>query len=234
MDNEEVLTALKEAGTAQNIKVYRRHGAKRGLYGVSFANFKKIKKQIISSEGKKGFNQEIAEKLWLADNTDAQILACMIAEPKKIAKETIQLWSKSIDSTMISNPFADLLYKSPFKDHFLQEWLNHPNQYLARIPYSLISLTAKNEEKEDAFFYPYIELAEKNIHTSQNWTKEGINGCLISIGGRNDALKNRIFEAAETIGTIEIDHGETSCKTFDIKEYVQKIHDKKAQVAGKK
>ncbi len=234
MDFKKVIDTLESVGTDQNIKIYRRHGAKRALYGVSFANFKKIKKQITSENGKKGFNQSIAEQLWLTDNTDAQILACMIAEPSKITKEVIWNWSKSIDSNMISNPFADLIYGTPYKEEFIKEWLGNTNDFLGRVPFNLISLSAKNSKETDDYFVPYITYAEKNLQHAKNWTKESMNNCLIAIGGRNDHLKERVFKAADLIGLVEIDHGETSCKTFDIKDYVNKIHLKKQELANKR
>jgi len=228
MDFQGVMSALQEAGTAQNIKVYRRHGAKRDLFGVSFANYKKIKKQLISEGGKKGFNQEVAEKLWQTNNTDAQILACMIAEPEKIKKTTIVGWSKSIDSTMLSNPFSDLIYKTPFKDELIKKWIDSKDEFLARVPFTITSLIAKNDDKPNDYFYPVIERIEGDLQSAKNWTKEGMNNCLITIGGRNEQLKDRVFEAADRIGLVKIDHGETSCKTFDIKEYVERIHKKRS------
>lgn len=42
MQADEILKQLKELGTAQNIKIYRRHGAQEPLYGVSFANLNTI------------------------------------------------------------------------------------------------------------------------------------------------------------------------------------------------
>ena len=37
---------LKSMGTAQNRKIYSRHGAGENIYGVSFANLAKLRKQI--------------------------------------------------------------------------------------------------------------------------------------------------------------------------------------------
>jgi len=42
MDASQVLKQLEELGTEQNRKIYRRHGVKDPLYGVSFANLNKI------------------------------------------------------------------------------------------------------------------------------------------------------------------------------------------------
>ena len=51
---KKVLQQLKALGTAQNRKVYARHGAGENLYGVSYANLGKLHKQIKVDHGETG------------------------------------------------------------------------------------------------------------------------------------------------------------------------------------
>ncbi len=46
MDFDQTMKELEAAGTAQNRKVYARHGASENMFGVSFANQEKLRKQI--------------------------------------------------------------------------------------------------------------------------------------------------------------------------------------------
>lgn len=46
MNYQQVMRELKALGTAQNVKVYQRHGAGDNLFGVSFANLYKLQKKI--------------------------------------------------------------------------------------------------------------------------------------------------------------------------------------------
>ena len=46
MTYREAMKELKMLGTAQNRKVYKRHGAGEDLFGVSFANLGKLQKKI--------------------------------------------------------------------------------------------------------------------------------------------------------------------------------------------
>ena len=68
---------------------------------------------------------------------------------------------------------------------------------------------------------------EQELQNSANRAKEGMNNCLIAIGGRNEALRARVLEAAKKIGPVEIDHGETNCKTFIIEEYLERMYQRK-------
>ena len=42
----DTMRALSRMGTAQNVKVYQRHGAGDNLFGVSFANLRELQKAI--------------------------------------------------------------------------------------------------------------------------------------------------------------------------------------------
>ena len=46
MNVREAMQAPQERDTAQNVKVYKRHGAGDDVFRVSFANLNKLKRQI--------------------------------------------------------------------------------------------------------------------------------------------------------------------------------------------
>lgn len=86
----EVYGELKALGTAQNIKIYRRHGAPETMFGVSFANLGKLKKRIKR-------DHKLAVKLWATGNMDARILATMIVDPDMITEQMIDAWVQDLD-----------------------------------------------------------------------------------------------------------------------------------------
>jgi len=49
-----------------------------------------------------------------------------------------------------------------------------------------------------------------------------MNNTLIAIGARGGMLEQKALDAAAAVGTVEIDHGETNCKTPDAAAYIQK------------
>ena len=46
MNYDQAMKELEAAGTAQNRKVYARHGIGENMFGVSFATLEKLRKQI--------------------------------------------------------------------------------------------------------------------------------------------------------------------------------------------
>ena len=49
-----------------------------------------------------------------------------------------------------------------------------------------------------------------------------MNNALIAIGRRNAQLQKQALAAAKRIGKLEIDHGDTACKTPDAATYILK------------
>lgn len=230
MNFKDLFQALKEAGTEQNRKVYRKHGADGELFGVSFAVLRDLKKKTDPSGKKRGQNQSIANQLWKTGNIDARILATMVAEPETFTKDKAQAWAEEINYHILADSFAELLSKTGFEQQLIEEWTLSEKEYLKRIGFTMLNLKAKNDKvlNED-FFIPFIEYAEAHLQQSPNRAKEGMNNCLIMIGGRNEALRRRVLQAAEVIGTVEIDHGETNCQTFVIPEYLERIWKRKKE-----
>ena len=64
----DVLAQLEAVGTAQNRKVYARHGAAEPMFGVSYKELGRIGKPLAG-------DHRLAEALWRSGNHDARVLA---------------------------------------------------------------------------------------------------------------------------------------------------------------
>ena len=61
-----------------------------------------------------------------------------------------------------------------------------------------------------------------------------MNNALINVGVRNSKLQKKAIAAARRIGEVDVDHGETGCKTPDAVAYIKKTvahNNKKAKRA---
>ena len=230
MTFKEIYQQLETLGTAQNHKIYQRHGAGDKLFGVSFANLRELKKKVISPDGKKEINHALAQQLWKTQNIDAQTFAAMIADPQQISEAELDAWVQDIHYYALAHEFTQLAGNSPFAQKKMEAWTQSEQEFVRLVGYGILNLMAREDETlSNTFFEPYIQKMEKELQQSPNRAKEGMNNCLIAIGARNEALRGRVLEAAKTIGKVEIDHGETSCKTFIIEEYLDKIYKRKTR-----
>lgn len=217
MTYREVMKELKALGTEQNRKVYKRHGAGENLFGVSFANLGKLQKKI-------KIDNDLAEKLWASGNTDAQSLATMLIDPKQAGEDFLDRMVKDISYYALVDIFVrNIVSKSPHARKKMENWVKSKDEWVGRAGWMLLSILAMQDKGlPDSQLEKYLQTIEKNIHQAKNRIREAMNSTLISIGIRNDKLERLAIAAAKRIGPVEVDHGETACKTPDAVPYIQK------------
>jgi 3-methyladenine DNA glycosylase AlkD len=217
MKFRETMAVLRELGTAQNVKIYQRHGAGDKLFGVSFANLNKLKKQI-------GVDHKLAEQLWRTGNTDAQTLALMIADPNSLAASEADAWLKDIQYSLLADMFAGLIARSGLASSKLKKWTRSKQETTRVCGYSLLASILKDtpELLSDDLCRGYIDTIERQIHASPNLARHAMNNGLIAIGIYKPDLRDEAIAAARRIGKVDVDHGQTSCKTPDAGSYISR------------
>ena len=223
MTVQEVLQELESLGTAQNRKIYKRHGACENLYGVSFANLRQMAKQL-------KIDHALAQQLWTTRNHEAQLLASMIADPVTVEESLVDRWISELADRIVTSEFTDFVSKTRFFQAKTEEWLDSEDEWIGRAGWQLLALLAMNDiELPDSYFENHLEIIEREIHTQKNMVRDAMNSALIAIGIRNPALEEKALSAAKKIGKVEVDHGETSCKTPDAADYIRRTVERKKQ-----
>jgi 3-methyladenine DNA glycosylase AlkD len=216
MTYNEVMNELRKIGTAPNRKVYGRHGVGEDMYGVSYANLNKLKKQI-------KVDHELALKLWASRNHDARVLATMIADADQIKGAVLDAWAEDLDNYVITDAFSSMTARSPHLKKKMEKWTKSKDEWIGRTGWALLgSVAHKDEALSDEYFTKYLDEIEISIHTSENRVRDAMNNAVINIGLRNLQLEKKAIEAAQRIGKVEVDHGETGCKTPDAIDYIKK------------
>jgi 3-methyladenine DNA glycosylase AlkD len=227
MDYKEVMKELERAGTAQNRKVYARHGVGEKMFGVSFANLSALKRKIRT-------DHDLAEKLWASGNHDARVLATMIADPGRSSGDLLEAWVKDLDNYVITDAFIKLAGSSTYARAKMEKWTKSKEEWVGRAGWLLLSLLAMSgEEFSDDALEEYVRVIESRIHASKNRVRDAMNYALIGIGARNGRLEKKAIAAARRIGRVEVDHGETGCKTPDAVAYIERMKARKKQRAAK-
>ncbi len=230
MTAPEVLAELEALGTAQNRKIYARHGVPpENLFGVSYANLEKLRKRIKA-------DQPLAEALWVSGNHDARILACKIADPEALSAKTLDGWSRDLRSRVAAGELAVLVSATPHAETRRAKWLASRKEFLRVAGWHLVSLAAINPGNAlpDAVFEDYLATITSAIHQEKNWVRHDMNAALIGIGLRNPALQKKAVAVARKIGKVEVDHGETGCKTPDAEPYIKQALATRTAMAAKR
>jgi 3-methyladenine DNA glycosylase AlkD len=219
MKLREAMAELEALGTAQNRKVYGRHGVDDPMYGVSFGNLGKLRRRIRT-------DHELAEQLWASGNHDARVLATMIADVDRLGARELDAWARSLGNYVVTDAFATMLVEGDLAPRKAEIWTRRGAEFVGRAGWALVArLAGADNELEDAWFLDRLEKIETGIHEAPNRKRETMNTALIAIGCRNARLRQRAEAAARRIGPVEVDHGETSCRTADAIEYIARTWD---------
>lgn len=217
MNLKETMTALEDMGTEQNRKIYKRHGAGEPFYGVSFANLKQLKKQI-----KK--DHDLALQLWNTGNIDAQTLACMVADPKQVTVKDADAWIKDVDYYVLAGYVGDLAAQSPHARKLMDKWMTSKKEFVKQAGYTILSSLLRKDATQFSAqeCKGFLKTIEDEIHDSPNRARYTMNATVIAIGSWHPDCAKAAIETAKRIGEVDVDHGDTSCKTPDAASYIEK------------
>ena len=226
MDIQDAMNQLQEMGTAQNRKIYARHGVGENMFGISYANLNKLAKAAKC-------DHSLALELWATGNHDARVLAAMVADPAQADESLLAAWLADLDSYVITDAFSGFVGKTSMVRGKGEEWISSDDEWPGRAGWHLVAhLAMKDQGLPDAYFAANLATIESEIHASKNRVKDAMNSALISIGIRNDALEEQALAAADRIGKVEVDHGETGCKTPDAADYIRRTLARRRQKAA--
>ena len=212
----EVMAALEAAGTAQNCKVYARHGAAEPMFGVSYAELGRIAKSIKTDHA-------LARQLWSSGNHDARVLALRVADPAALDETLARRWLADVDNYILAEGLGGLCAQTPHARALSDSWRDDPGEWPASVGWFIVTCTA-----EDPGIWSVGELRalvrqiEAEIAGRPNRVRHEMNGALIVIALRDGNLRRSVLAVANRIGPVQVDHGQTGCKTPEVAPYVER------------
>jgi 3-methyladenine DNA glycosylase AlkD len=217
MTAKEILATLKKSGKPQTAAIYKRHGSGSNVFGTLTSEIGKLQKKIKTDHA-------LALELWQTGNAEARMLALQVADAAKLTLADAERMVKDGPVRFLDSYFAALVARSAIAEKTMRAWMKSPDESRREMGYGIFSARLKNDAGavSDADADKVLATIEKEIHRSANWARRAMNGALISIGVYKPALRKKTIETAKRIGTVDVDHGETSCKTPDAASYIEK------------
>ena len=222
MNTQEILATLKKLGKPQTAVIYKRYGTGDNVYGVLTSEIAKLRKKIKVDHG-------LAMDLWKTGNAEARALALQIADPDKLTRADADHFVKEGPVRFVGWYLSELLARSPIAEKTMRAWMKSKDESVREMGYGILGMRLKNdpESVSDAEAEKVLATIEKEIHRSPNWVRYAMNNALIAIGVYKPALRKKAIEAAKRIGKVEVDHGETYCKTPEAASYIEKTSQRK-------
>jgi 3-methyladenine DNA glycosylase AlkD len=222
MNAQEILTTLEKLGKPQTAEIYKRLGSGDKVFGVLTSEIAKLQKRI-------KVDQALATELWKTGNAEARILALQVADPEKLTRADADGLLEDGPVHFVGCYLSELLARSPIAEKTMRAWMKSPDEERREMGYGIFAFRLKDDPASvsNADAEKVLATIEKQIHRSPNWARYAMNGALISIGVYKPALRKKAIAAARRIGKVEVDHGQTYCKTPDAAPYIEKASKRK-------
>ena len=186
----EQLKALgKEKVRAQNAK----SGAPDNQFGVSHGDIRALAKKIRT-------DHPLALALWETGNVDAQLLAALLIQPKKLSVDEMNRMVRSLTFVRVADWFnAYVVRQHPDKEALRQTWMAADDRWAARAGWDLTAeRVAKSPDRLDfPALLARIESEMPNAEPEVQWT---MNNTLAAIGIHFPKYRKRAIAIGETLG----------------------------------
>jgi 3-methyladenine DNA glycosylase AlkD len=135
----------------------------------------------------------------------------------------LESWVKDLDNYVVADAFSSMASQTALARQKMEDWIQSKEEWIGRAGWRILAhLAMEDHSLSSDILSEYLETIERTIHSGKNRVKDAMNGALIAVGIRNKVLEKRALAAAERIGKVQVDHGETSCKTPDAAAYIRK------------
>ena len=190
---EDTLAQLESLGNEKVRAQNSKSGAGDNQFGVKLGDIRKLAEKIKQ-------NHPLAIALWDTGNADAQFLATLLIEPKKLSAEELNCMVRSIAFVRVADwliPYV--ISKHPEKEALREAWMSSGDRWEARAGWALTaSRVAKDREGLDLpALLDRIESEMADAEPEVQWT---MNNTLAAIGIHVPELRERAITIGEKLG----------------------------------
>lgn len=148
----------------------------------------------------------------------------MIADPQQFTAGSADEWVNSISYYVLADLFAPVIARSPLARTRLAKWTRSRKESVRQCGYDLLCCLLKDnsDEVDDETCRNDLATIERQIHNSPNRARHAMSMAVAAIGIYNLTLRKEAIATARRIGPVEVDHGETGCRTPDAEQYILK------------
>ena len=193
MTAKDALKELKALGDEKLRKLNAKSGASDNQFGVPLGDIRVLAKKIRT-------NHQLALSLWDSGNVDAQFLATLLIQPKKLSSQDMDRMVRSISFVRVADwLIAYVVRQHPDKEALRQVWRAADDRWAARAGWDLTAeRVAKSPDSLDIpALLTRIETEMADAKPEVQWT---MNNTLATIGIHFPKHRKRAIAIGETLG----------------------------------
>ena len=190
---KQTLAELKALGDEKIRAQNKKRGAGDNQYGVKLGDLRKLAAKIKT-------NHDLALELWKTENIDAQFLAVLLIDPKKLSADELDRMVRSVRFSWVADWLSSYVIKNHRdKETLRQKWMADDNPWAARAGWALTSerVGKKPEGLDLPGLLDRIESEMADADPAEQWT---MNSCLATIGIHFPKHRKRAIAIGEALG----------------------------------
>jgi 3-methyladenine DNA glycosylase AlkD len=192
---KEILREMRALAQPANLDGMARYGIDTSsALGLSVPVIRAIAKRV-------GKDQTLAEELWNSGLREGRILASMVADPRAIARSTMDRWVGDLNSWDVCDACCcDLFDRTPFVWQKIPKWAADKREFVRRAAFSTLAGAAVHDKgAPDQRFLDGLALIERYAFDQRNFVRKAVNWALRNIGKRNARLLPAAIACAQRI-----------------------------------
>jgi 3-methyladenine DNA glycosylase AlkD len=193
MTLDETLKQLEALGNEKMRAYNTKHGAGDNQFGLSLGDIRVLAKKIRT-------DHPLALSLWETGNVDAQLLATLLIQPKKLSAREMDRMVRSISFVRVADWLnAYVVRQHPDKEALRRDWMAADDRWAARAGWDLTAeRVAKSPDGLDLpALLARIESEMADADPEVQWT---MNNTLLAIGIHCSSHRRRAIAIGETLG----------------------------------
>jgi 3-methyladenine DNA glycosylase AlkD len=220
MTAAEIVAELKPLGKDSYKRILLNHGIREPVLGVSVEHMKKIQKRI-----KRDY--QLALDLYDTGIYDAMYLAGLIADDARMTRRDLQRWVENSNGRVLCcSTVAWVAAESQHGREIALEWIESKKEPIAIAGWNTLASLVSIKDDADldlAELKQLLDRARKTIHAQPERVREAMNHFIIAVGTYVAPLTKEAIKTGESIGTVEVDVGNTDCKIPFAPDSIRKV-----------
>jgi 3-methyladenine DNA glycosylase AlkD len=191
---DEVIAHLRSLGSEENRQGMLRYGIRieRAL-GISHGDQRRTGKLI-------GRDHKRAMALFDSGLMEAQFIASITADPKRMTVEDCRRWASTFDSWDIVDGVSDLFVDTRHWLALIDEFAGDEREFVRRTAFAMMAWSIVHRKKEpDTTFVAFLPTIRRHASDDRNFVKKAVSWALRSIGKRSRALNEAALSLAREL-----------------------------------
>lgn len=220
MTANDILEEIRPLGSESYKRVMRNHGVAEPFFGVKIGDLQKIVRRI-----KK--NHPLALALYETGNYDAMYLAGLIADDAQMTKPDLRRWVNAAYCPGLYGTTVPWVAAGSLHGWALgSEWIHSKTARIAAAGWATLAslVSVKDDDQLDVpALGQLLQHVQKTIHEAPDRVRYQMNAFVIAAGCYVPPLTDGAIQAAEKIGSVTVDMGNTACRVPFAPDSIRKV-----------